>query len=179
MASIITKMEVSIAAQVRAKLDALAFAPFADPPGFYNPKGLRKEIAVFLSSFPSNSWGGKHGFLLLGLGEDKMRIVVGDSLLNCDVLKKPKLINPDITDETKGRDLQRLQEKQLGKWSDYLYQRVLYQVGGEIIVAVVPEQYIKPIYTQYVGYNSLMILQFFAQLQKWFVISNGDKLKMR
>ena len=29
------------------------------------------------------------------------------------------------------------------------------------------------------GYNGVTILQFFAQLQKWFVISNGDKLKMR
>ena len=58
MARGITKMEVPIAAQVRAKRDALAFTPFADPPGFYNTKGLREEIAVFLRSFSSNSWGG-------------------------------------------------------------------------------------------------------------------------
>ena len=58
MASGITKMEVSIAVQVRAKRDALAFTPFADPLGFHNMNGLRKEIAVFLISFPSNSWGG-------------------------------------------------------------------------------------------------------------------------
>ena len=54
MASGITKMEVSIAAQVRAKRNALAFKPFADPPGFHSTKGLREEIAVFLSSSPSN-----------------------------------------------------------------------------------------------------------------------------
>ena len=29
------------------------------------------------------------------------------------------------------------------------------------------------------GYNGITILQFFAQLQKWFVISNRDKLKMK
>ena len=130
MASDITKMKVSIAAQVRAKRNALAFTPFAEPPGFHNTKGLRKKMAVFLSSLTSNSWGGKHGFLLLGLGEDKMRIVARESSLNCDALDKPELINPAITDETKGCDIQRLQEQQLGKWSDYLYQRVLYQVGG-------------------------------------------------
>ena len=113
------------------------------------------------------------------MGEDKMRIVVGDSSLNCNALEKPELINPAITCKTKGRNLQRLQEQQLGKLSDYLYQRVLYQVGRGIIVAFVPEQYIKPIYTQYVGYNGITILQFFAQLQKWFVILNRDKLKMR
>ena len=54
-----------------------------------------------------------------------MRIVAGDSSLNCDALDKPELINPEITDETKGCDLQQLQEQQLSKWSDYLY-----QVGG-------------------------------------------------
>ena len=57
-----------------------------------------------------------------------MRIVEGGSSLNCDALEKPELINPAITDETKGRDLQLLQEQQLGKWSYYLHQRVLYQV---------------------------------------------------
>ena len=29
------------------------------------------------------------------------------------------------------------------------------------------------------GYNGITILQFFAQLQQWFVISNGYKFKMR
>ena len=57
MASGITKIEVSIAAQVRAKRNALAFTPFSEPPGFHNTKGLREEIAVFLRSFLSNSWG--------------------------------------------------------------------------------------------------------------------------
>ena len=42
MASRITKMEVSIAAQVWAKRNALAFTPFAEPPGFHNTKGLRE-----------------------------------------------------------------------------------------------------------------------------------------
>ena len=39
MASGITKMEVSIAAQVRDKRDALAFTPIAKPSGFHM-KGL-------------------------------------------------------------------------------------------------------------------------------------------
>ena len=50
-----------------------------------------------------------------------MRIVVGDSSLNCNALEKPELINPAITCKTKGRNLQRLQEQQIGKLSDYLY----------------------------------------------------------
>ena len=70
-----------------------------------------------------------------------------------------------------------MQEKQKEKWSDYLYQRVLNKIGGKIIISVVPDQYVKPIYKQYIGYNGVTILDFFAQLQTWYVISNGDKLK--
>ena len=115
MASSINKMEVSIAAQVRAKRNALAFTPFSKPPGFHNTKDLREEIAVFLRSFSSNSCVGEKRFLPLGLGKVKMRIVAGDSSLNCDALEKPELIIPEITDKTKGRDLQKLQEQQLRK----------------------------------------------------------------
>ena len=71
-----------------------------------------------------------------------------------------------------------MQEKQKEKWSDYLYQRVLNKIGGKIIISVVPDQYVKPIYKQYIGYNSVTILDFFTQLQTWYLISNRDKLKM-
>ena len=71
MASGITKMEVSIAAQVRAKRDALAFTTFAKPTGFYNKKGIREEIALFLSSFPSNLWGGNTGSFRLAWARTK------------------------------------------------------------------------------------------------------------
>ena len=63
-----------------------------------------------------------------------------------------------------GRDLFTLQEEQSGLWSDYLYQRVLNQVGGEIIVSVIPEQYIKPLYKQYLGYNGVSIHQSLQQI---------------
>ena len=71
-----------------------------------------------------------------------------------------------------------MQEKQKEKWSDYLYQRILNKIGGEIIISVLPDQYVKPIYKQYIGYNGVTILDFFTQLQTWYVISNRDKLKM-
>ena len=178
MASGATKMEVSIAAQVRDQSNAHAFTMFTDPPCFQNVKNLREEIAVFTSSFPANSWGGNHGFLPLALPKNKMRIVAQNAGLNCNPLDTPDLVNPAILESTKGRDLLELQEKQKEKWSDYFYQRVLNKIGGEIIISVVPDQYIKPIYKQCIGYNGVTILEFFAQLQTWYVISNGDKLKM-
>ena len=42
MSSGVTKMEISIAAQVQAKRDALAFTQFTAPPDFHNTKLLRK-----------------------------------------------------------------------------------------------------------------------------------------
>ena len=96
MASSITKMEVSIAAQVWAQRDAQAFTMFTKPPCFQNVENLREEIAVFASSFPSNSWGGKHGFLPLALPENKMRIVAQNAGLNCDPLDTPDLVNSAI-----------------------------------------------------------------------------------
>ena len=42
MASGITKMEISIAAQVRAKRDALPFLQFTAPPDFHNTKTLHE-----------------------------------------------------------------------------------------------------------------------------------------
>ena len=71
MASSVTKMEVSIVAQVRAQRDAHAFTMFTEPPCFQNVKNLRQDIAVFTSSFPANLWGGKHRFLPLALPEKK------------------------------------------------------------------------------------------------------------
>ena len=46
MASGVTKMEVSIVAQVLVQGNAHAFTMFTKPPCFQNVKNLRKEIAV-------------------------------------------------------------------------------------------------------------------------------------
>ena len=109
MVSGITKIEVSIAAQVRAQRDAHAFTMFIEPPCFQNVKNLREEIAVFTSSFPSNLWGGQNGFLPLALPENKMWIVAQNAGLNCNPLDTPDLVNSEILESTKGRDLLELQ----------------------------------------------------------------------
>ena len=58
MESGVTNMEISIAAQVRAKRDALTFSQFTASPDFHNTNTLREELAVFLRSFLCNQWGG-------------------------------------------------------------------------------------------------------------------------
>ena len=58
MAIGVTKVEISISAQVRAKRDALAFTQFTALLDFDNTKLLREELAILLSTFPCNKWGG-------------------------------------------------------------------------------------------------------------------------
>ena len=87
---------------------------------------------------------------MMGLLEKKMRLLTANAALDCTSIAKTNLVNPAIVAET-GRDLLTLQEEQRGMWSDYLYHRALNQVGREIIVFVIPEKYIKPLYKQYLG----------------------------
>ena len=88
-----------------------------------------------------------------------MRLLTASAALVFTAIAKPNLVNPAIVAET-GRNLLTLQEEQRGLKSDYLYQRILNQVGGEIIVSVIPQKYIKPLYKQYLGYNGVSIHQF-------------------
>ena len=129
MASGVTKMYISIATQVGAKRDTLAFTQFTAPPDFHNTKLLREELAIFLSTFPCNQWRGEHGFLPMGLSEEKIQPLTANNALDCTEIAKPDFVNLSIVAET-GRNLLTLQEEKHGMWSDYLYQRVLKQVGG-------------------------------------------------
>ena len=145
MDSGVTKMEISFTAQVQAKRDALAFTQLTAPSDFHNMKLLREELAVFLSATPCNPGGGGGTRIptdrLIGR---KMWLLTANVALDCMAIAKPDLVNPAIDAKT-GRDLLTLQEEQRSLWSDHLYQRVLNQVGREIIVSVIPEQYIQPL----------------------------------
>ena len=135
----VTNIEISIATQVQAKCNALRFSKFTAPPNFYNTKMLCEELAVLLKAFPCNQWGGGtriHPDGLIG-GNNSAAHRERRTGLHGDA--KPNLVNLAIVAKT-GRDLLTLQEEQRGLRLDYLYQRVLNQVVGEIIVSVIPEQ---------------------------------------
>ena len=68
-----------------------------------------------------------------------MRAVTDTSLLDCSRLTKPELVHPDITKETKSRDLLEYQEKQKQKWSEYYFMLVVDAVAVEAIAAAVDE----------------------------------------
>ena len=87
-----------------------------------------------------------------------MRVVANNNHLDCSRIKKPELVNPEITKDTKGRYLLKLQEEQLAMWASSLYEKVVVQVSVETIITNVDEQYIKPLHQKYMGYNKRKIL---------------------
>ena len=178
MASTFTKMEISITKQVWAKRDAMKFA-MVNEVNFHTVQQLWEEIADFASFFLSTAWGGDHGYILLVIGQDKMRVVANNDHLDCRRIDKPKLVNSAITSDRRGRYLLKLQEKQLDLWESFVYQKVVGQVSVNTIFTNADKQYIKPLHQKYMGYNKRTIPEMLAQLGTWFTITNTEKIKMR
>ena len=108
-----------------------------------------------------------------------MRVVANNDHLDCRRIDKPELVNPEITKDTKGKDLLKIQEEQLALWASFVYQKVVDQVGVKTIVTNVDEQYINHLHQKYIGYNKRTILEMLAQLVTWFTITNMENIKMR
>ena len=102
--------------------------------------------------------GGRHGYILIVLSQDKMRVIGNNYHLECRCINKPELVKPLITTETKGRDLLKLQEDQLALWASFVYQNVVGQVSIKTIIMNVDKQYIKTLHQKYMGYNKRNIL---------------------
>ena len=54
-----------------------------------------------------------------------MRVATGNATLNFDGIAKPVLVNPKISDTTKGRDLIILQEDKKLRWTEYHLQLII------------------------------------------------------
>ena len=179
MASTLSKMEISITKQVRAKRDAMTFMMVNDVK-FYTVQQLQEELTDFARFLPSTTWGGGyHRYIPLVLSQDKMRIVANNNQLDFSRIDKPNIVNPEITTDTKYRDLLKLQEEKLALWESFVYQKFVGQVGVETIVTSVDEKYIKPLHQKYMGYNKRTILEMLAQLGTCFTITNTEDIKMR
>ena len=90
---------------VRARLEAV---PIDQPTQKYVCQ-LINQIYGFASHLSSSKWGWCHSHISLVLYEAKMRLVNGDSNLDCAHITTPERINPAITDTTTGRALLQLQ----------------------------------------------------------------------
>ena len=58
-----------------------------------------------------------------------MRLVTTDESLDCARLKNPFLVQPNIANNTKGRDLVQLKEDQKLRWTEYHFQMVIEAVA--------------------------------------------------
>ena len=110
MASITTTV-TAITKMVRRHMTAVPLNAIVGQPTLPAVQKLIKQLSACASHFHTNAWGGRHGHLALVLDAAKMRVVTDNSALDCSRLTKPELVHPDITKDTKGRDLLKFQEK--------------------------------------------------------------------
>ena len=164
MASITTTV-TAITEMVRGRMTAVPLNAIVGQPILPAVQKLVEQLSAYSSHFHTNAWGGRHGHLALVLDTAKMRVVTDTSTLDCSRLTKPQLVHPDITKETKGRDLLEFQEKQKQNWSEYYFMLVVDAVAVEAIAAAVDEQYIDELREEYVGYKNATIKTMIKQLR--------------
>ena len=97
-------------------MEAVPLFTIVKQPTLHYVRHLVKHLATFASHFATTKWGGKHWFLPLVHGKEKMRPAAGNSNLYCERLKKPELLNPIIKDSTQGLDLLQFQANQKVEW---------------------------------------------------------------
>ena len=82
-----------------------------------------------------------------------MRLLTGDNNLACRPIPNPDAINLLILDNTKGRNLLKLQEDQKTLWYKYDLQDAVDACRLTSIERVVDAEYIEKRQKEYVGYN--------------------------
>ena len=148
-----TTSRAAITEMVRAKFMDKDFDQVIGQPTSASIQLLVTQLAEVASSFSTRQWKGDHGCLALVLSEIEMRFTTNITDLDCSRLAQPAIINPAITDETKGRELLKLQEEQKTLWQEYDLQVAVESCGRTIIVSVIDEQYLEEKKKEYVGYN--------------------------
>ena len=147
----ITANVTAITKMVRGRMEAVPLNSIVSQPTLHSVRHLVEQLAKFANNFSTTKWGGKHGFLLLVLSKAKIRPADGNNNLECERLKKPDLINPQIEDSTQGRELLQFQMDQKVECQYYTFQEVFDSVAVKYIVADVDAQYVKYIKEEYMG----------------------------
>ena len=85
--------------------------------------------------------------------------------------KNPKLLNPKIGKDNKGRELLQFQEDHKVKWQEYTFQEVVDSVVVESINAAVDAQYVEELEDDYVEYKNQTIKTMIKQLRMCYAIT--------
>ena len=174
-----TTSRAAITEMVRAKFGDKDFDKMIGQPSSTSIQLLITQLAEVASSFSTRQWKGNHGCLALVLDETEMRFTSGINNLDCSAIAQPATINPAITDETKGRDLLKLQEEQKTLWQDYDLQEAVNDSGVATIEEVVDAQYLEEKRKEYVGYNDETIHSLLEHVRTWAIITNKEKIEAK
>ena len=83
-----------------------------------------------------------------------MRITTSIADHDCSPLTHPDVINPVITNKTKGQELLALQQEQKTLWMEFDLQEAIKSCGVAVIVQVIDKQYLEERKKEYIGYNN-------------------------
>ena len=108
-----------------------------------------------------------------------MRLLTGDKNLACRPIPKPDAINLLILDNTKGRNLLKLQEDHNTLWHKYDLQNAVDTCGVTSIEQIVDAQYIEERLKEYAVYNNGTIHSLLAHVQTWSIINNREKIEAK
>ena len=68
----ITTTVAAITEMARGRMEAVPLHAIFGKPTLHSVQHLFEQLATFTSHFATTKWGGKHGFLPIGLSEAKM-----------------------------------------------------------------------------------------------------------
>ena len=111
--------------------------------------------------------------------ETKMRLAARVQYLKCGRIKRPRIINPKIEDDTKGRVLLHIQEDHKIHCQEYTFQEMIDAMAFKAIVEDVDTQYVEQLEKDYAGYKNQNIWTMVKQLQMWYVIMTKETLAIK
>ena len=174
-----TTSRAAITEMVREKFGDKDFDQVIGQPTSASIQLLITQLAEVASSFPTRQWRGNHGCLALVLNEAEARATTGITDLDCGPQGEPAAINPNITDETKGRELLTMQQEQKTVRQEFDLQVAVVSCGVTVIVSVVDEQYLEEKKKEYVGYNDETIHSLLDHIRTWAIVTNKEKMEAK
>ena len=173
----------SIRESVKERMGESPLDPIIGQPTHSTLENAISQFAICCASVridtgDQNVWaGGDYGCLPLALKSGELDRATNGAITANDDLPLPDDINREITDETKPTEIIRLTKKQDKKWIAYHTAEAAKEIGVNLLVAAVEEQYVVELRQDYVGYKNRSPRAIIEHLgTTWVKITNSDKV---
>ena len=173
----------SIRETVKERMYESPLDPVIGQPTYTTLENLVAQFAICTASVRIDTgdqavWaGGVYGCLPLALLAPELSRATGGAIDSNALLPLPDDINKEITDKTTPTDILRLTKKQETFWIAYHTQEAAKEIGVNLLVDAVEEQYIVELRQDYVGYKNRSPRDIIDHLGKtWVKITNSDKV---